>query len=50
MKNFFRFDPKEFTCFDDSPLNNGWGYNSRWGDDDEELEDEGELEIILDDE
>ena len=21
-------DPREFTCMDDSPFNNGWGYNS----------------------
>ena len=22
------FDPREFSCMDDSPFNNGWGYNS----------------------
>jgi hypothetical protein len=22
------FDPREFTCMDDSPFNNGYGYNS----------------------
>lgn len=54
MKAVSPFEPKEkreFTCFDDSPENNGWGYNSRWGDDDEEdLEDDVELEIVRDDE
>ncbi len=33
-------DPREFTCFDDSPYNNGWGYN--W--DCEPQEDEEEKE------
>jgi len=41
-------EPLEFSCMDDSPLNNGWGYNSRWGDDDEELEEEDE-DIVEDD-
>jgi hypothetical protein len=21
------YEPREFICFDDSPFNNGWGYN-----------------------
>ena len=35
-------EPLEFSCMDDSPLNNGWGYNSRLWDDDEEPEEEDE--------
>lgn len=43
--------PREFSCFDDNPHNNGWGYNARiWGDDEDDFEDDGELEIVLDDE
>lgn len=33
-------DPKEFTCMDDSPLNNGWGYNQRGLDERDEPEEE----------
>lgn len=41
-------DPKEFSCFDDSPLNNGWGYEWDYEqdeneDDDEELDFTGEV-------
>lgn len=40
--------PKEPTCFDDAPTNNGWGNNKDWdeirprywGDDEEEEEEE----------
>jgi len=41
-------DPREFSCMDDSPLNNGWGYNSPEVEDDieedEEIEEEKEEE------
>ena len=36
-------DPKEFSCMDDSPFNNGWGYNSpepREDTDEDEIEEE----------
>ena len=35
-------DPKEFSCMDDSPFNNGWGYNSP-----EPIEEEPDEEIDL---
>jgi hypothetical protein len=27
MSNELDKDPREFSCMDDSPFNNGWGYN-----------------------
>lgn len=27
--NFYENSPREFTCMDDSPLNNGWGYQDK---------------------
>jgi len=40
-------DPREFSCMDDSPENNGWGYNQpdpREEIDFEELDDENDNE------
>lgn len=28
-------EPRSFSCFDDSPLNNGWGYNNQYLDEEE---------------
>jgi len=36
-------DPREWSCTDDSPLNNGWGYN--YPDERDEPEDIDEPEI-----
>lgn len=36
-------DPREWTCTDDSPFNNGWGYNQP------DEREEPEEEIIEDD-
>ena len=33
-------EPREFSCFDDSPFNNGWGYNSPEPREEEDIEDE----------
>jgi len=38
-------DPREFSCMDDSPENNGWGYN--WPDPREETID-ADFEVIDD--
>lgn len=36
-------EPKEFNCMDDSPLNNGWGYQDEFEEeDDENIPDEEE--------
>jgi len=32
-------EPREWTCTDDSPLNNGWGYNQREPEEEPEEED-----------
>lgn len=38
MTNPYNIDPKEFSCFDDAPDNNGWGYGI-WPEPREEEED-----------
>jgi hypothetical protein len=39
-------DPKEFSCMDDSPFNNGWGYNAPEPREEEEecIDDENETD------
>ena len=32
----FYNDPREWSCTDDSPFNNGWGYNSNVREEDSE--------------
>ena len=40
------FDPREFSCMDDNPFNNGWGYNSPEPRDDRDEDiDEEDLEL-----
>jgi len=35
-------EPREFSCFDDSPENNGWGYNQPNGIEEEPEKDDSD--------